>query len=144
MPAGKRVVVDTNTIVSGILLPQSVPGRLLGFLAAHAAMVFSPATRDELLSVIAREKFDRYVAPEPRERAATILVRDGEMVAPRRFFHACRDPKDDKFLDAAYAGKVDCIISGDDDLTVLGAFEGIRILTAARYLARNAPELRRP
>ena len=47
----------------------------------------------------------------------------------------CRDPKDDKFLDAAYAGKVDCIISGDADLTTLGAFENVPILTAARYLA---------
>ena len=135
MPAAKRVVVDTNTIVSGILLPQSVPGRLLRFLAEHAILVFSPATRDELLGVIAREKFDRYVAPEARERAPTILIRDSEMVTPRRLFHVCRDPKGDKFLDAAHAGKVDYVVSGDDDLNALGAFEGIPILTAARYLA---------
>ena len=135
MPAGKRVVVDTNTIVSGILLPQSVPGRLLSFLAEYAILIFSPATRDELLGVIAREKFDRYIAPVARERAATILMRDGEMVTPRRSFRVCRDPKDNKFLDAAYAGHVDCMISGDDDLNALGAFEGIPILTAARYLA---------
>ena len=137
MPAGKRVVVDTNTIVSGILLPQSVPGRPLGFLAERATLIFSPATRDELLGVIAREKFDRYVAPEARERAATILLRDAEMVTPRRSFRVCRDPKDDKILDAAYAGGVDCIISGDDDLIALGAFESIPIFTAARYLASN-------
>ncbi|MBI3919076.1 MAG: putative toxin-antitoxin system toxin component, PIN family [Betaproteobacteria bacterium] len=135
MTAGKRIVVDTNTIVSGILLPQSVPGRLLGFLAGHATLIFSPATRDELLGVIAREKFDRYVAAEARERAVIILVRDSEMVAPRRLFHICRDPKDDKFLDAALAGRVDFLISGDADLITLGEFEGIPILTAARYLA---------
>jgi putative PIN family toxin of toxin-antitoxin system len=135
MKAGERVVVDTNTIVSGILLPRSVPGRLLDFLAEHATLIFSPATRDELLGVIAREKFDRYVAAEARERATTILVRDGEIIVPQRLFHACRDPKDDKFLDAAHAGKADCLISGDTDLTALGAFEGIPILTAARYLA---------
>ena len=135
MKAGKRVVVDTNTIISGILLPRSVPGRLLGFLAGHATLIFSPATRDELLGVIAREKFDRYVAAEARERAVVILVRDGEMVTPRRLFHLCRDPKDDKFLDAAYAGRADCLVSGDADLNALGAFEGIPILNAARYLA---------
>lgn len=135
MQAGKRVVVDTNTIISGILLPQSVPGRLLGFLAEHATLIFSPATRDELLEVITREKFDRYVAAEARERAVIILVRDSEMVAPQRLFHVCRDRRDDKFLDAAHAGKVDCLVSGDADLNALGAFEGIPILTAARYLA---------
>jgi putative PIN family toxin of toxin-antitoxin system len=135
MPNGKRVVVDTNTIVSGILLPRSVPGRLLDFLAGRAALIFSPATRDELLSVISREKFDRYVSPEARERAVTILVRDADIVTPRRFVHLCRDPKDDKYLDAARAGNADCLISGDNDLIALREFERIPILTARRYLA---------
>ena len=47
------------------------------------------------------------------------------------------DTNDDKFLDAAHTGKVDCVISGDEDLIVLGTFQGVPILTAARYLARN-------
>ena len=135
MQAGKRFVVDTNTIISGILLPQSIPGRLLGYLAEHATLIFSPPTRDELLDVISREKFDRYVAADARERAITILVREGEIVSPKRLFYLCRDPRDNKFLDAPHAGKADCLISGDLDLIVLREFEGIPILTARRYLA---------
>ena len=63
------------------------------------------------------------------------------MKAGKRFvvdtnvFHVCRDTRDDKFLDAAYAGKVDYLISGDHDLIVLREFEGIPILTARQYLA---------
>lgn len=136
MQAGKRVVVDTNTIVSGILLPRSVPGKLLDFLAERGTLIFSPATRDELLEVIAREKFDRYVPADDRERSAVILLRDGEFVTPRRSFVVCRDPKDDRFLDAAYAGNADSIVSGDADLVSLAAFQGASILTAAQYLAR--------
>ncbi len=136
MGAARRVVVDSNVIVSGILIPDSVPGRLLDFLSQHATLIFSAATRDELLEVIAREKFDRYVPFELREQAVTILVRDAEMVTPRRRFQICRDPKDDKFLDAAYAGKADCLISGDSDLRSLAAFEGIPIAAAARYMAQ--------
>ena len=135
MPAAKRVVVDTNNIVSGILLPRSIPGKLLDFLAENGALIFSPATRDELLEVIAREKFDRYVSAEARERSAVILLRDGEFVTPRRSFRVCRDAKDDKVLDAAYAGDAGAIVSGDADLISLGSFEGIPILTPARYLA---------
>ena len=137
MPPGERVVVDTNTIISGILLPQSVPGRVLQLLTGTATLIFSPATRDELLEVLARKKFDRYVSAEARERAVVILVRDAEMVSPRRFVHVCRDPKDDKFLDAAHAGKADCLISGDGDLVDLQAFGSIPILTARRYLTRH-------
>lgn len=86
MKAGKRFVVDTNTIISGILLPQSVPGRLLDYLPGHATLIFSPSTGDELLGVISREKIDRYVAADIRERAINVLVRDGETVSPKRFF----------------------------------------------------------
>ena len=138
MLPGERVVVDTNTIISGILLPQSVPGQVLQLLAGTATLIFSPATRDELLGVLARKKFDRYVSAEARERAAVILVRDAEMVSPRRFAQICRDPKDDKFLDAAHAGKADYLISGDEDLIDLQTFEGIPIVTARRYLTRPA------
>ena len=136
MQAARRLVVDTNTIVSGILLPRSIPGRLLDFLAVHGTLIFSPPPRDELLEVIARAKFDRYVPPEARERSAVLLVRDAEMVAPRRSFAICRDPKDDKFLDAAYAGNAAAIVSGDADLLALPGFEGVSILTAARFLAQ--------
>lgn len=135
MQAAERVVVDTNVIVSGVLLPASTPGRLLDFLARHGSLIFSAATRDELLSVIAREKFDRYVPFDARERAVAIILRECEIVIPRRLFQVCRDARDDKFLDAAYAGKVDCLISGDADLTTLGEFESIPIVKAARYLA---------
>lgn len=135
MQAGRRVVVDTNTLVGGILLPRSNPGKLLDFITEPGTFIFSPATRDELLEVIAREKFDRYVSAEARERSAVILLRDGEFVAPRRSFVICRDPKDDKFLDAAHAGNADCIVSGDADLISLADFEGMPILTAAQYFA---------
>ena len=135
MRAGKRVVVDTNTIVSGVLLPRSTLGKLLDVLAERRTVIFSPATRDEFFDVIARGRFDRYVPADARERSAVILVRDCEMVTPRRTFLVCRDPKDNKFLDAAYAGNADCIVSGDADLISLATFEGAPILTAARYLA---------
>lgn len=72
--------------------------------------------------------------PEARERAATILLQAAEMVVPVRLYRICRDPKDDKFLDAACAGGAGCIVSGDADLGTLGEFEDIPIITAAQYL----------
>lgn len=40
----------------------------------------------------------------------------------------CRDPNNDHILASALSGKVDCIISGDDDLLVLKRFQEIPIL----------------
>ena len=48
----------------------------------------------------------------------------------------CRDPDDDELLALALAAQVDLIVSGDDDLLVLQAIEGIPILTPAQALQR--------
>jgi len=41
----------------------------------------------------------------------------------------CRDPKDITVLGLAIAGRPDCLVSGDEDLLVLGRIEGIPILS---------------
>jgi putative PIN family toxin of toxin-antitoxin system len=47
---------------------------------------------------------------------------------------ACRDPKDDMFLECALRAKADMLVAGDKDLLVLGTYKGTRILTPAQYL----------
>jgi predicted nucleic acid-binding protein len=47
---------------------------------------------------------------------------------------ACRDPRDDKFLEVAVNGRADAIVTGDQDLLVLNPFQGIPILSPAGYL----------
>ena len=60
----------------------------------------------------------------------------GELTNPQHSITACRDPKDNRFLEAALAGQADCIVSGDADLLVLNPFEDIPILRPAEFLAR--------
>ncbi len=45
------------------------------------------------------------------------------------------DPDDDRVLEAAVAGEADFIVSGDRHLLDLGRYEGIEIVTPARFLA---------
>lgn len=47
---------------------------------------------------------------------------------------ACRDPKDDKFLELAVSGRATHIISGDTDLLTLNPFRGIAILPPRAFL----------
>ena len=49
--------------------------------------------------------------------------------------HACRDPRDDKFLEVAVYGHARAVVTGDADLLALHPFMGIEILTPAEYLA---------
>ena len=47
---------------------------------------------------------------------------------------ACRDPKDNKFLELAVSGQANLIISSDNDLLVLHPFRGIFILKPVAFL----------
>jgi uncharacterized protein len=49
---------------------------------------------------------------------------------------AIRDPKDIPVLACAVGGKADYIVSGDNDLLVLTAYQNIPILSAAQFLKR--------
>ena len=47
-----------------------------------------------------------------------------------------RDVDDDHVLACALAARVEAIVSGDDDLLVIGTFESIPVITAAECLRR--------
>jgi uncharacterized protein len=49
------------------------------------------------------------------------------------------DPDDDHVIACALAARADAIVSGDKDLLILSAYQGIPILNAAQYLARMRP-----
>ena len=53
---------------------------------------------------------------------------------------AVRDPKDRIILACAVGGQADYIISGDKDLTTLGTYAGIPIVTPAQFLNMFDPK----
>jgi putative PIN family toxin of toxin-antitoxin system len=135
----RRWVIDTNVLVSWMLRPPSVPGRAVDQAIDLGRLLFSKETHRELLSVIRRPKFDRYVR---LDRRVAFLVRLDDLidwVQPTRAIRACRDPKDDKFLEAAVHGSADALITGDADLLALHPFHDIPILSPDRFLFGLAP-----
>jgi len=131
-----RIVVDTNILVSRLLLVDSVPARAVRKAASDAQLLVSETTMTELADVLARPKFDAYVSLEDRQQFIRLLGRIAEMVPVIHTIRACRDPRDDKFLELAVNGAADLIVTGDQDLLVLHPFRGIPIITPAAYVAR--------
>ncbi len=130
-----RVVVDTNTWISGVLFPESVPGQLLKYLRRSAVVLVSAETMLELGQVLLRPKFERYL-PLSRRRAVLSKIRKQvRLIDVSIAVQACRDSKDDKFLSLALAGEADMLISGDADLRSLDHFGACRILQAGEFLA---------
>ncbi len=76
----------------------------------------------------------------PRERRDALLERVAslvEIIDVLQLVRASRDPKGDKFLNAAVNGRADVIVTGDKDRLALNPFRGIAIVTPAAYLARQ-------
>jgi putative PIN family toxin of toxin-antitoxin system len=132
----ERIVVDTNVLISRLLLPASVPGRAVRKAVEVAQLLVSAATMEELATVLGRPKFDPYLSIVERQEFIRLLGRIAEMVPIVRVVRACRDPRDDKFLEVAVNGRANFIITGDGDLLELNPFMRIAILSPAAYLAR--------
>ena len=136
MRSKERIVVDTNALVSRLLLPDSVPARAVHKAVTEARLLVSDATLMELADVLSRAKFGPYVSIADRQQFLRLLGRISEMVPVVHTIRACRDPRDDKFLELAVNGEADIIVTGDDDLLVLNPFRDIPIVTPAAYLGR--------
>jgi uncharacterized protein len=132
-----RLVVDTSVLISRMLLPGSVPGRAVALAARKADILASEATIGELAEVLARSKFDRYVTREERQTFQEEFVRLVVWVPILQTIRACRDPRDDKFLELAVNGEADAILTGDVDLLAMHPFRGISIMTPAACLAEQ-------
>ena len=134
MTSRLRVVADTNALVSRLLLSQSAPAQAVRKAIDEAQLLASEATLDELASVLSRPKFDRYVTIAERQAFLERLIRIVEIVPIVHTVRACRDPRDDKFLEVAVNGEGGVIITGDRDLLILNPYRDIAILTPAEYL----------
>lgn len=133
-----RVVFDTNILVSAMLSPQgnenSIPAQALNAAEWHGQVLYSDASLAELLRVLERPKFARYVDAADIEQLFAHIRRTWHVVPILQSVVQCRDPKDDLFLDIALNGSATHLVSGDDDLLVLHPFRSTVICTARMFL----------
>jgi len=129
-------VVDTNVLISGLLGGRATRPIVDAFRDQRFQLVTSPWLIEEFLRVASRPMLQPYVSPRERQAIAWYLQTQARLVTPRRRIRACRDPKDNVFLEAAVAGRVDALVTGDYDLLELHPFRKIAIVTPAQFLKR--------
>ena len=132
-----RVVVDTNVLVRALIKPHGTVGPvLLRLRHGDYTLLYAQSLLEELVDVINRPRIrDKYkLTDEDIETVVSLILLRGEAVTPVERITACRDPKDDKFLEVAVAGKADVIVSGDRDMLVLEQVGDIPILPPSALL----------
>ncbi len=130
-----RIVFDTNVIVSALMFPRSAPRQAFNLAYSTSKILASTATILELEEVLRRKKFEKYFSMEERVKFVARFFVDAEIIEIIEKITACRDRKDDKFLELAVNGKANYIITGDQDLLVLNPFQDIEIISVSDYLS---------
>lgn len=133
----QRIVIDTNVLISRLLVPQSTAAKAVSAVVSHNQLLVSDAMMAELADVLGRKKFDPYITVHERQDFLRLLGHVAEHVLIDCQVNACRDVKDNMVLELAVSGNAACVISGDADLLVLGSFREIPLLSPAEYLRRQ-------
>ena len=129
-----RCVFDTNVFVSALLLPDSKPRHALDLALRRGKILLSFAVLAELYEVLSRKKFRRYIDEEDIRTFVAALTRESQWVDVDVRITACRDSKDDKFLELAVSGHATHIVTGDSDLLALNPFQGIQVVPPQEFL----------
>jgi uncharacterized protein len=128
-----RLVLDTNVLVSAILSPNSVSAKVLNWGEDNGIILYSAATLTELLSVLRRSKFAKYIDSDDIEGLAVRINTAWFPVEILKEVKLCRDTKDDKFIEVALNGNASHLVTGDADLLVLHPIQNIPVINPRTF-----------
>jgi len=133
-----KVVLDTNIFLSGLMLPESVPGKIVSAWRSSAfELVLSEPMFTEIARVLAYPKIRKRIAWTDEDIDHFIaLLRFRAEIVDIQSIHAVvpRDPDDAPILATFIAAAADCLVSGDQDLLELR--DDYAIETAAEFCRR--------
>jgi putative PIN family toxin of toxin-antitoxin system len=130
-----KAVIDTNVFISAIIIKKSIPREIFNlFRKKKYELTISPLILAEIIKTLEKPKIKRYIKDQEPKDILAYLQEFAEFVSPEEKVSACRDRKDNIILECALAGKVDFIITGDNDLLILKTFHNIEIITPKLFL----------
>jgi putative PIN family toxin of toxin-antitoxin system len=136
-----KAVLDTNILVSGIILDKGLPHQIVkAWEQGRFLLVSSRDLIDELKRVLEYPKIKRKYGLTPTQirRVVLNIYRYGVYVEePPTINIVLADPSDNRILAAAIGGGAEVIVSGDEDLLSIRSFRGVEILTAREFVSEK-------
>lgn len=122
-----KIVIDTNIWISYLLggLLQDIDKKLI---LREIKVVVSDEMLKELSEVSGRPKFKNIFTAKRIKELFSLLDSYAIVVLPCEKVDVCRDKKDNFLLEVALEGEADYLITGDEDILVLGSFHNTKII----------------
>ncbi len=136
-----KVVLDTNVVLSGLVYPGSIPGRIVNAWHSGSLRVYSSMYLfDELRRVLPRLSHRHGMSEREMDDLVDILLFRVDLLVPLELPEGVvRDHADTSvlgtFLAAHAAEQANYLISGDKDLLALS--ERFPVLSPAQFWARH-------
>jgi uncharacterized protein len=129
------IVFDINVLISSLIVegnPQELWQRAK---SKEFVLAFSKKMLSDLVNVLKRQKFEKYVTSADVGIFLNDLRNSGKIVHVKsRFKVVAEDPDDDEIIRTAFDAKANYIVSGDRHLLALREFKGIRMVTVNQML----------
>jgi putative PIN family toxin of toxin-antitoxin system len=117
-----RVVLDTNVLVSGLVYPASIPGKIMDhWRQGRLHLVLSRYILDEMVRVLPRMKRNTLGLEEINSLAENLLflAEIAEVRTDKDL--GLRDDADQQVLGTLRSSAADYLVTGDKDLLALAA-----------------------
>ncbi len=128
-----KVVLDTNVLVSGLLSPFGPPGEIVRLVSSGSLQLcFDARILSEYEDVLKRPKFG-FSSAQTRVLLNQIEG-DGFVVAAEPLSHRLPDVGDEPFLEVAWTGKAEALITGNTKHFPRAACGPVPVVSPADFL----------
>jgi putative PIN family toxin of toxin-antitoxin system len=130
-----RVILDTNVLISALLVPSGAPGAIYRAWADGAfTLLVSDEQIGELRRTLAKPALAVRIRPHHAGRLVNNLRKLAEDVGPLPRVENSPDPDDNFLLAMVEAGNAEYLVTGDKSgLLKLGRHGGARIISARAF-----------
>jgi putative PIN family toxin of toxin-antitoxin system len=131
-------VLDTNTIVSGMLAPLGIPKRLLDAAwAGQFQLCASAIILHEVFTTLNRDRITRKyrLSGTDLQRLRDLLEHEATSPPVTVEVHGVAShPEDDLVLATAVSARADYLVTGDSQSQKLKTYEGVTIISPREFL----------
>jgi uncharacterized protein len=130
----KRVVLDTNILVSALLFDGELCKFVELWQKGKIIPLISKETFGEFTAVLEYPKFSLSSAEIRSIIENEVLPYFDVIEISEDIRGVCRDPMDDTFIACALSASADFLVSGDKDFAALKHYKSVKIVRASEFL----------